>query len=162
MSATMLQPGRALRVIPSNNAIIPYPAVVTTGTSTSVVANQLVASGANFITANVQPGDVVYNTTDSTAATVVSVTNATTLVLNADIFLAITKAFTIYNGSNFSDGTGNPGCVLYVGGTGNLNVTTIGGDTVLFNTIAASSFFPVQVRQVLSTSTSATNIIALW
>jgi hypothetical protein len=161
MSATKLQPGRALKVIPSDNCLVPYPMVATTGTSTSVVANQLVASAANFITANIQPGDVVYNTTDSTAATVVSVTNATTLVLNADIFLVVTKAFTIYQMSAVTS-MGNPGCVLYIGGTGNLNITTIGGDTVLFSTIAASSFFPVQVNQVRSTTTTATNIIALW
>lgn len=60
------------------------------------------------------------------------------------------------------DGSGNNGCVLYVGGAGTLKVKTVGGDEVTFVGITAGSFIPVQVLQVFSTGTSATNIIALW
>jgi hypothetical protein len=60
------------------------------------------------------------------------------------------------------DGTGNNGCVLYVGGAGNIKVTTAGGDTLIFTGILAGSFFPVQVLRLWSTGTTATNIIALW
>lgn len=53
------------------------------------------------------------------------------------------------------------GCVLYVGGTGNLRVITAGGNDVTFNAVPVG-FFPVQVIRVFATSTTATNIIALW
>ena len=60
------------------------------------------------------------------------------------------------------DGSGNNGCVLYIGGAGTLKVTTIGGDDVTFSGLIAGSFVPVQVVKVWATGTSATNIIALW
>jgi hypothetical protein len=56
----------------------------------------------------------------------------------------------------------NNGCVLYVGGAGNLRVLTVGGDDVLFSNIQGGSFIPVQVLRVYSTNTTATGIVALW
>lgn len=49
---------------------------------------------------------------------------------------------------------------LYVGGAGDLEVTTVGGDTVTF--AAASGLLPVCVSRVRASGTSATGIIALW
>lgn len=60
------------------------------------------------------------------------------------------------------DGSGNNGCVLYVGTGGTLKVTTIGGDEVTFTGIVSGTFVPVQVLRVWATGTSASNIIALW
>ena len=60
------------------------------------------------------------------------------------------------------DGTGNNGCVLYIGGDGDVKVTTAGGDTVTFTGLLAGMLIPVQVLRVSSTDTTATNIIALW
>ena len=60
------------------------------------------------------------------------------------------------------DGSGNNGCVLYVGTGGTLKVSTIGGDEVTFTGIVSGTFVPVQVLRVWSTGTSASNIIALW
>jgi hypothetical protein len=59
-------------------------------------------------------------------------------------------------------GTSNNGCVLYMGGNGNVRVTTVGGDDVTFNGVLAGSFIPVQVVKVWETGTSVPNIIALW
>jgi|TARA_R100001460_G_scaffold32823_1_gene64338 hypothetical protein len=56
----------------------------------------------------------------------------------------------------------NNGCVLYVGGAGNIKVQTVGGDEVTFVGISTGTFIPVQVVKVFSTGTSATNVIALW
>lgn len=56
----------------------------------------------------------------------------------------------------------NNGCVLYVGGYGDLTVDTVGGDTVTFVGVNGGTFFPVQVTRVYSTGTSATGIVALW
>ena len=60
------------------------------------------------------------------------------------------------------DGTGNNGCVLYVGGDGDVRVTTAGGDTVTFVGLSAGTFVPVQVIRVWATGTNATDIVALW
>tara|TARA_R100000900_G_scaffold145687_1_gene132248 strand:+ start:2091 stop:2357 length:267 start_codon:yes stop_codon:yes gene_type:complete len=59
-------------------------------------------------------------------------------------------------------GSGNNGCVLYVGVAGDVKVTTAGGDDVVFTGILAGSFVPVQVIKVFATGTTATNIVALW
>ncbi len=49
---------------------------------------------------------------------------------------------------------------LYVGGAGDLRITTTGGDTVTLSGV--SGFVPVFVSRVHATSTTATNIVALW
>ena len=56
----------------------------------------------------------------------------------------------------------NNGCVLYIGGYGDLKVDTVGGDTVTFVGVLGGTFFPVQVLKVFSTGTSAGDIVALW
>lgn len=60
------------------------------------------------------------------------------------------------------NGSGNNGCVLYVGGGGNLKVLTVGNDEVTFVNIQDGSFFPIQVLRVYATGTTATNILAIW
>jgi hypothetical protein len=60
------------------------------------------------------------------------------------------------------DGSGNNGCVLYVGGGGNLKVLTVGNDEVTFVNIQDGSFIPIQVLRVYATGTTATNIVAIW
>ena len=59
-------------------------------------------------------------------------------------------------------GGSNNGCVLYVGGGGNLKVLTVGGDEVTFVNIQDGAFIPVNVLRVYATGTTATNIVALW
>lgn len=61
-----------------------------------------------------------------------------------------------------SGGTSNNGCVLYVGGAGDLTVDTVGGDAVTFVAVPAGSFIPVQVTRVYAAGTTATSIVALW
>lgn len=73
---------------------------------------------------------------------------------------AVTPSDTV-NIPAVTGGTNN-GCVLYVGGSGNIKVTTVGGDDVVFVGLSAGQFVPVQVKRVWSTSTTATNIVALW
>ncbi len=58
--------------------------------------------------------------------------------------------------------TVNNGCVLYVGGLGDVRVLTAGGDDVVFSAVPAGTFVPVNVVRVFSTNTTATNIVALW
>jgi len=54
------------------------------------------------------------------------------------------------------------GAVVFVGGGGDVKVTTVSGDTVVFKNLADGSILPVQVRRVWATGTSATDMIALY
>jgi len=155
MAYQKLQVGRALAVIPSDYAEVPFPAVSASGVNDTVAAGTLTDTAATFITNNVITGDIVYNTVDGSAATVVKVVSQTVLELNDDIFLATGKSYKVFAGGN------NNGCILYIGTAGALDVVTVGGDTVNFAAVLAGQFLPVQVLRVL-TSSSATNIVALW
>lgn len=51
---------------------------------------------------------------------------------------------------------------IYIGGTGDLKVTTVGGSTVTFAAVPVGVFDCVHVKKVFSTGTTATNMIALY
>lgn len=51
---------------------------------------------------------------------------------------------------------------LYVGGAGDVRVVTWGGDTVTITGVPAGTLLPISVKQVLSTSTTATYIQVWW
>lgn len=51
---------------------------------------------------------------------------------------------------------------LYVGGAGNINLDTVGGETVVFSGLLAGTILPVRAARVRSTSTTASNIVALY
>jgi len=50
---------------------------------------------------------------------------------------------------------------IYVGVTGDIKVTMANGDTATFTNVAVG-VFPVSVRQVWSTGTTATGLVALY
>jgi len=152
---------RAIIAHPSNNADIAYPNQIAGGSNTSTTAFKLINSAALYITKNVKTGDVVHNDTAGTAATVVSVDSETELTLNADIFTSTPQTYAVYAMSSQTS-MGNPGCFLYVGGTGNVSVVTIGGDIIVFNGVPAGTTLPIQVRKLRATGTTATLINALW
>ena len=60
------------------------------------------------------------------------------------------------------DGSGNNGCVLYVGGYGDVKVRTVGGDDIPFVGVNGGTFMPVQVIKVYATGTNATDLVAMW
>lgn len=163
MSYEKLQGYQALAVYKSDNSNIPFPSEAESGAATSTVANKLVDASATFITNQVAIGDIVYNTTDGTSATVTLVESEDRLTMNADI-VASGESYIVYNASklkNYQDA--NNGCVLYLGDAdGDLRVTTITGDVVDFKGLKAGTFFPVQVKKVHATGTTLTNIVALW
>lgn len=156
MPAQTLQVSRALSVIPSDNAEIPYPQVVKSGTNTSTSSSKLICSTGQFITNNVQPNDIVYNTTDGSAATVQSVDSETQLTLNANIFAATSKAFIVYTGGL------NKGCLVQTGGAGAMSIKTSGNDEVVISGCVAGQYHPVHIIQVKETDTVATLITAFW
>lgn len=161
MANVRIQPSRALTVIKSDNADIPYPAVARSGVTTAAGVNQLIDAGANFPALQIYPGNIVYNTTTGAAATITDVSPATptTLTLNANIFIG-GQNYIIYQSSPMAGGQ-NTGCVLYVGTGGDVRVTTAGNDIVTFVGVQNGSFLPVQVVKVWNTGASA-NILALW
>lgn len=50
---------------------------------------------------------------------------------------------------------------LYVGGAGDVAVVTEAGTTVLFTSVTAGTTIPLRIKQVLSSNTDATNMVAL-
>lgn len=51
---------------------------------------------------------------------------------------------------------------VWVGGAGTINVTLAGGQTVLFSGIVAGTLLPLRITRVLSSSTSATDLVGIW
>ena len=51
---------------------------------------------------------------------------------------------------------------IYVGGNGNLKVTTVGGETITFTGVVAGMIYPLRVALVWSTGTTATNLIGVY
>jgi hypothetical protein len=56
----------------------------------------------------------------------------------------------------------NNGACLFVGTGGDIQVTMIGGQTVIFANIPDGTFLPIQVRRVWASNTNATDILALF
>lgn len=52
--------------------------------------------------------------------------------------------------------------IIYVGGGGNVNVTTAQGTTLVFVGLMAGQVLPVQVKRVWATSTTATNLVRIF
>jgi hypothetical protein len=157
MATQKLQVGRAFPVtIYSDDVNIPFPQVSTSGTATGGNLNYLDDSGADFIQGQINPGDIVYNTSGIGVDIVVGVNSSTQIeVAGYALGFAPGDNYIIYAGNN------HQGCVLYIGGAGDLEVETVGGDIVTFVGVQAGQFIPVNVMKVRA-ATSATNIIALW
>jgi len=51
---------------------------------------------------------------------------------------------------------------LFVGGAGNLAVTTAQGNALTFTGLLAGTLLPIRVSRVKATGTTATNIVALF
>tara|TARA_R110000868_G_scaffold3103_2_gene20701 strand:- start:11475 stop:11945 length:471 start_codon:yes stop_codon:yes gene_type:complete len=156
MATQKLQVGRALAVIPSDYANIPFPAVTISSIVTEKDGFTFTDSTADFIALGVKAGDIVYDITNQTAATVESIQSSVTLVLNVADYIQVDDSYVLYNGQN------NNGCVLYIGGAGDIAVTTIGGDEVIFMGVLSGQFIPVQTLKLSASGTSATDILALW
>lgn len=158
---------RALNVYPSDDANIPFPTVITSGINTDATYGDILQDGtATFITDNIKEGDIVYNVTLGTLATVVRVSSEIRLSLNAGIFTDVDQEYIVYQASS-QTGIGNQGCYLYIGtsvdNAGYVKVTTIGGDIVTFNGILAGTVLPVQVIKLhFSGTDNVSRILALW
>lgn len=157
MAQTKVQADRWIAVIPSDTINIPNPTdQYKSSTATATTSNKLVDSAGDFVNLKVKIGDIIYNITDSTIATVTAVDSATTLSVSADIF-ANTEAYKIFrpplNGSapNLQIGTG-----------GSVPCVSVTDDVETF-TFVNGQFVPMHVKRVNSTGlVDATNIKAIW
>jgi hypothetical protein len=52
--------------------------------------------------------------------------------------------------------------LLYIGGDGNVAVTTSGGSDITFIGVKAGSFLPVKISHVKVSGTTATNLLVLY
>ena len=167
--------GLARKIIASDTIPIPTPDLsILSGTTTAATANKLVDVGADF--SNVNVGDIIYNDTDNTSATVTAIDTSTILSVSADIFTS-PEDYEIYlggpNGSSRIDSS--EGCLLYVGSSlspmtaagsyVDVRVKTTAGNTITFENFPVGSYLPIQITQLLLTSTTAearNACVAIW
>ena len=50
---------------------------------------------------------------------------------------------------------------IYIGGTGDVRAETLDGDVVTFVAMQAGAIYPLRLRRVLATGTTATDLLAL-
>lgn len=157
MATQKLQVGRAFPVnIFSDDVDIPFPEESIFSSTTGGSATLLQDTTANFVQGAINPGDIVYNKTTYTADIVVGINSPTELKLAGyGGGFSAGQLYKIYAGNN------HQGCVLYIGGSGDLEVETVGGDIVTFVGVTAGQFIPVNVMKV-RTGTTALDILALW
>lgn len=155
MASQKLQVERALNVIPSDKVNIPSPeSLIISSSATATTANKLVDTAADFDGDQLVPiGSVIYNITTQSTAKVTAVDNATQLTIDTDI-MSIGDSYKIYSKESND-------CMLYIGASGDVNVVTSGTDSVVYKNVAVG-FMPVHIKKVLSTGTTATDIIANW
>lgn len=155
MAYQKLQVGRAIPILTNSTYNFPNPSlkkfnsIITGGTAT-----QIVDSTVDFIALGVQIGDLVWEIDGASYTVVSNVIDAHTLNV-ADSVIATGDNYAIYAYNQFES------AVLYVGSGGNVEVTTVGGDSVLFVNVNSGQFLPVQVLKVTA-GTTANSIIALW
>lgn len=80
--------------------------------------------------------------------------------LNAQLIVPSDTTNITLSGGNVS--STNTGACIYVGTGGNIRVTMIGGQGVIFYNVPNGSFLPIQVLKVWQTDTNASDMLALY
>lgn len=158
MAYQKLQVSTALEVIPSDYINIPNVSEKN-ATGTTDGATGLTDSTATFANGSIKVGDIVYDTTRIVVAKVTGIVSDTELSLDDGNGVAVNltpaSEYVIYKDTNKA-------CVLYIGGTGDLVVEMANSGSAISFISAPAGYHPLQVNKVLSTGTTATNIVALW
>ena len=160
MAYQRLQVTRALPVHATTTGInIPDPDFAgISGTNATSGTSKLTVAAADTFTANtVQAGYIVENVTSGDYARVTAIDSGTQLSLSGNIFTASGDTYQIYSQST-------RGCILYVGGTGDLKVVTAAGDEVTYKAVQKGTFLPIQVIRIVTLSGTglAADFIAHW
>jgi len=154
MSSQILQPTRALKVMPGGVADIPFPEVMYSGTTTSFIENLITVDGVDFDALGVSAGDIIYMPSANMSMTVISVPSPDTIEVNW--YPDANYSFVIYKGGL------NRGCILYIGAESNAQFVVgspSGSRTPI--TLSASGFLPLQVTSISEIS-GTSNIVAFW
>lgn len=151
MAYQKLQASKALAVIKSDTFNIPSGSLSSEGTVTTATASKITDTNNTF-TENLI-GCIVYDEVGGAVSSVSGLEDENTLLLSTPII--ISAGYKIFD-KRRSDN------VLYVGGAGDLKVTTSSGDIVTLAGVQGGTFLPISVLKVWSSGTTATNIIALW
>ena len=160
MAYQRLQVTRALPVHATTTGInIPDPDFAgISGTNATSGTSKLTVAAADTFTANtVQTGFIVENVSTGAYARVTAIDSGTQLSLSGNIFTAAGDTYQIYSQST-------RGCILYVGGTGDLKVVTAAGDVVTYKAVQEGTFLPIQVIRIVTLSGTglAADFIAHW
>jgi len=159
MSSDKYQVSRCIAVIPTDNdANIQFPGAAsisgtTNGTTAGELVNTALTSANNFVASGVKPGWFVHNTTDNTFTKVTGVKDNSLRL--ADDIMVSGETYVVYEPY-----TNYP--VFYVGATGDVEVVTDGGDTILFTGVLGGTWMPVKIKKINATNTTATSIVATW
>jgi len=145
-----------------------------------VKINHLIVSGETFITKGVSVGDIVYNTTANTSASVTAVNSEVDITLSTGLFdgsATFNDEYKIFlggpGGSSRIDSS--EGCLLYVGSNDatmdiekayvDVKVKTVDGGDITFSNFKVGEYLPIQILQLYSTGTDAAstnNCVAIW
>lgn len=157
MAYQKLQVGVGIPVVPSDTIDIPNaPGGLFSGVIANISTDTITVTGAKFLGMNLSAGMVVQSTVAAPAvATIVSVDSDTEITLSTAAVFTAADTFEIFTDANV-------GCVLYVGGAGDLRILTASDSDITLVGVLAGSFIPIQVKRVFSTSTAASSIVALW
>lgn len=177
MAYQKLQSRNALAIIKSDTVLIPDPnTIVVLKTATGAVSlqgnfgtvNTLTMSSGQFLSAGINVGAIIYNTTAGEAYYVVSVDSDTQLTISGGGAGGATDVFSIYNKAT-------TGCTLFVGKGGAVRVQMAGmnGNSnaridgpinymVDFAAIADASFLPIQIVRVNENKSVALQMVAMW
>ena len=161
MPTPKLNPSRSIAVIPSDYCNIPNPALFNIEhAATHIGVGSFSFEGIDTAKVSIKTGDIVYSGVDGIGATITSVVvfSPTRINFRYNNPVAFTEGTTVQIYTGEDDSTG---CVLYVGSGGDMSITTEGGDDVVLISVPTGSFVPVQVLKIYSSSTSASNILAL-
>ena len=159
-SKIQLNTANAIKVIASDTVPIPDPNSFTVSSATGDASTQDKFSDANqtFLT-SVNVGAIIYDSTDVRAYRVTKVDSDTVLSVTPSIVGAsATVSYKIYNAAT-------EGCVLWVGSDTSslqvdttyvdIDVVTVGNNTVEFENAKLGEYLPVQVLQLKETNTTA-------
>ena len=170
MSYQKLQVSQSLKVIPSNDVMIPNPdsLILIQETGDFTKANEVTVAAGGLLTMGILQGAIVYNLGANIAYYVLSVDSDTVMNLSGGGVGGAVNVFNIFNS------VASQPCVLYSGSGGDI-IAVMAQDTnyasqgavghlspTLFVSVPVGTFMPTQVIQVIETRTTAENIIALW
>lgn len=157
------QPVKAIDVRPSDTLNIPEPGSVLSGTSGAAsLGSLLIDPTATFLDDFISGGDVVY-VDPGEIHEIDRVESNTQLQLKTATVAAGPYPYKIYKGNGGQLKQGQDGYSLFVGTGGDLAVLPVGTgqDEVILKNVANNSYVPLQVQRVLSTGTTAANVLAL-